>query len=441
MRLCLGMPLLLLPLACTPLSNGEESGPATKTTVPEWISLENGLTVLIRPVEDAKEIALVVLYKIGGDHDPKGHSGMAHMIEHIAVTAAAGTGQARTAEEFFGRYRSGCNAQTGDRYTVVATVFPKADLKDELREAAARMGDLRLTSADLDRERPRVLAEIANMFGRIPSLSVLNHARELIRPTPQGGRKGGLPEHIAAITREEIQLRYERYYKPRNAILVLAGGIDAATARAAVVESFAKLPPGQEIPPPSEPDTPKFGSLQELAAESPQAQAEACLAYRAPDPASDLYAPFLVLASRLWAGSSKLESEPGRAPIYFPLLDDPAILGVTTRRNRGETSRQTLDRLEAFMAETVEPKLGGNEGASAQQAFGFFLGTTRLPDPLLVTNLYGVAFSLARREQLGIDPARLNRALSTVTDQELRRAAKEFFAPGRHAEAWIKTKN
>lgn len=439
MRLCLWMtPLLMLPLACTSLSDGEE--PDTKTVVPEQIQLENGLTVIVRPIESAKEIALVVLYKIGGDHDPKGRSGLAHTIEHILVTAAAGTGRARTAEEFFGRYRSGCNAQTGDRYTVVATVFPKADLKDELHEAAARMGDLRLTDADLDREQPRVLAEIANMFGRIPSLSVLNHARELIRPTPQGGRKGGLPEHIAAITREEIQLRYERYYKPRNAILVLAGGIDTATARAAVVESFAKLPPGQEIPPPTEPDTPKFGGLQELAVGAPQAQAEACLAYKAPDPASDLYAPFLVLVSRLLAGASKLDGEPGRTPIYFPLLDDPAILGVTGRLNRGETPRQTLERLEAFMAEMVEPKLGGNEGASAQQAFGFFLGTTSLPDTLLVTNLYGVAFSLARRAQLGIDPTRLNRALSTVTDQKLRRAAKEIFAPGRHAGAWITTK-
>ena len=145
MRLCLWMPLLLLPLACTPHSDGEE--PDAKTVIAERVQLENGLTVIVRPIEGAKEIALVVLYKIGGDHDPKGRSGLAHMIEHVSITAAAGTGRARTAEEFFGRYRSGCNAQTGDRYTVVATVFPKADLKDELREAAARMGDLRLTGA------------------------------------------------------------------------------------------------------------------------------------------------------------------------------------------------------------------------------------------------------------------------------------------------------
>ena len=45
------------------------------------------------------------------------------------------TTPARTAEAFFQRYRAGCNAQTGDRYTVFATVFPKGDLEKELTEA------------------------------------------------------------------------------------------------------------------------------------------------------------------------------------------------------------------------------------------------------------------------------------------------------------------
>jgi hypothetical protein len=41
------------------------------------------------------------------------------------------------------------NGQTGDRYTVFAAVFPKNDLELELKDAAARMGDLRLSADDL----------------------------------------------------------------------------------------------------------------------------------------------------------------------------------------------------------------------------------------------------------------------------------------------------
>src|SRR5262249_30232201 len=66
---------------------------------------------------------------------------------------------------------------------------------------------------------------------------------------------------------------------------------------------------------------------------------------------------------------------------------------------------------------------------------GLILGLRDFPDAALGHNPYGVAFSLARRDQLGLDPARLGRALDAVTDRDLRRVAAEVFAPGRHAGA------
>src|SRR5690349_4628961 len=81
--------------------------------------LENGLTVILCPVTGAVETALVVMYSMGGDQDPKGMSGLAHLIEHAYVTAAAGSEKARTADEFANRYNGAWNAQTGDRHTLI----------------------------------------------------------------------------------------------------------------------------------------------------------------------------------------------------------------------------------------------------------------------------------------------------------------------------------
>jgi len=52
-------------------------------------------------------------------------------------------------------------------------------------------------------------------------------------------------------------------------------------------------------------------------------------------------------------------------------------------------------------------------------------------------NPYGVAFSLGRRIQLGIEPARLAKALGAVTEKDLRRVADEVFAAQRHAAAFV----
>jgi zinc protease len=408
----------------------------------ERYRLDNGLTVIVRPIEGADNVAVVVLYNIGGDHDPQGRSGLAHLVEHVYVTAAAGKEPARTVTDIVKRYPSGFNAQTGDRYTVLATVGPKADLDKELRDAAARMGNLRITDADLEREKPRILDEVANMFGRIPSLGAMNNARELLRPTPRDGRKGGVPEHVKAATLKEVQQHWEQYYKPRNAILVVAGGLDANATREAITTYFAKLPKGVKPPAPAEQDKTKYSAVRELAVESivDTAGPEICLAYAAPKPTNDLYPAYLVLMTRLVVKGGNFPIGTKRAPVHAPLLDDPAVVYVARPAKKDESMKEAVASLEEFVAKTIEPKLQPGEQAQPEQMFGFFLGLGEIPEAQLRGNPYGVAFTLGRREQLGIDPAKLKKALEAVTEDDLRRAAKEIFGPDRHTAAFLTIK-
>ena len=204
------------------------------------------------------------------------------------------------------------------------------------------------------------------MFGRMPSLGAVNIARELIRPSPRGGRKGGLPEHVQAITLDDVQTHWKRYYKPRNAILVLAGAVDEASARQAVIAHFARLAAGETIAEPGEPGTPQTGAIRELSVRSlqPQAGPVACLAYAAPEPGSELYAPFLVLVARFCAASAQPGAGGGtdRPSVYFPLLEDPAVLGVSVTAKPGETAAAAIARLESFVADTISPPLRGRRG-------------------------------------------------------------------------------
>jgi zinc protease len=432
------------PPRMDPAAQKQSAAPAADPSPPERgverFRLANGLKVILRPIKGSGNTALVVVYSIGGDHDPDGRSGLGHAIEHIYLTAAAGARKARTSEELFGRYPAGANGQTGDRYTVFATVFPKRELDQELGDAAARMVALRVTADDLERERPRLLGEITNMFEGFPTLAAMNNARELVRPMPGGGRHGGKPEQIRAITSGEIQARLNRYYKPRNAIVSLAGDFDPAAARKAVESHFRSLPAGEEIPAPREPGASKFFvPVREKAARPVESDGEptACLAYLAPRPGSELYAPFLVLVSRLWAGASRLGgSGVTGSPVFFTPLDDGSVVAISATVKRGEIAAKAFERIEKFVASTIEPKLGAGERDAVKQQLGMILGLGDVPDALLGQNPYGVAFSLARRDQLGLDPARLGRSLDAVTDQDLRRVAEEIFAPGRHAGAF-----
>ncbi len=267
------------------------------------------------------------------------------------------------------------------------------------------------------------------MFVRIPALAAMNQARWRLRPVPLN------PLDLDKVTIDELRAHWNRYYKPRNATLALAGALDPAAARAAITAYFGSLPGGEAAPTPNEPRYQIFSTTgQTIESPIPGAYPMACVGYTAPQPGSDLYAPLLVLVSRLLAAASKLgEGGPTGSPVYFAPLDDGTVVAVSAKVQSGESNDQAIGRLEAFVAETIAPKLRDSERAAARQQFARLLGLGDLPDIFLVGNPYGVALSLARREQWSLDVAKLNRALDALTEQDLRRAAAEIFATTHHS--------
>jgi len=418
--------LFLLAVAAALLAGCRANPPSV-----EPAHLANGLTVILRPVSDTSDVALVVLYSIGEGQDPEGESGLAHLVEHCYVTTAAGETPARGIQEYTAQYPQGWNAQTGDDYTVFGCVFPRANLKEELRDAAARMGDLRIDESDLQREKPRLFDELANMYGGIPALAARNLARERVSPSPRGGLKGGIEEQIASLHAARVRSWWQRYYKPANATLVLAGDFSAPEARQLVADCFGGIPAGEPAPPLPDRPEPSLPAMDTVHVESTAADAApaACIAFAAPTPKSDLYAPLLVLAARLWSRAAELGTPPAWGPpVAFAPLDDPAAITISIPLRPGETPEQVIARLQTFVLGVAQPYLDAADIQAAEGAFGLPLGLVDLPDAALAQNLYGTAFSLGRRAQMGINPAALGSALRRMTADDVGRAANGVFS-------------
>jgi zinc protease len=433
---------LALGLACAamvPLFAGDDK----KDRPPvERFRLDNGLRVHLRPVAGAKFTALVLLYDVGGDHDPAGRSGLAHVVEHLYCTAAAGDVPARSFADIVQRYPRGQNFQTGDRYTVLATVFAPSETERELKEAAARMGDLRPAAEDLARELPRIDEELRNMFAGIPALAAANRARELVRPTPEGGRKGGRMEHINAMTLDELKQRWRDCYRPDNAVLVVAGAVDVPATRKAIEKSFGKLARAGKLPAVHERGKAAAGRVEEVAVKSIVAGAEStfAVAYRAPAPMSEMYAPFLVLVARLIQERAKLEPDAKHFPIVFAPLDDPEVLTFRLKVGDKDGTKELLKRVQEFVAAAAKAEVTAGDQQRTALLFARQLGTSQLPDALLAEDPYGVAFALGRQEQLAIDPTALAKALQAVTTEQVQRAAREVLGESRGGAVlvWVK---
>ena len=410
--------------------------------IPAPYKLDNGLTIILRPVPTANQVALVVLFNLGGDHDPVGKSGRAHLLEHLYCTAAAGDAPARDTMQLQKRYVAGWNAQTGFDYTVFAGVVESKQFAAELKDAAARMNNLRITEADLNREVPRVLAELGNMYSGMPSLAGLNHVRMQLQPIPQGGRFGGAPEHIETMTLDELQRFWKDYYKPNNAVLAIAGGFDVTQARKLIDQNFGQIPPGKLPPTKPSKSEAKTGTIRRVAVKPAisNATGTAAIGYTAPPPGSKEYAPFLIAVSRLWANTQNF-FQPGKTPpVYYTPLDDGTMIGLQTDLRADTDTKSVLNELDQRLHAALTSKLTPEDKQRALNSMAL-LGTVDMRDTMWIQNLYGLAFSVGRRYQLELDGNELRVAIQRVTDADMQHLATSIFAPEKRETIIVELEN
>ena len=412
--------------------------PTLFAETPEPYKLDNGLTVILRPVPTASKVALVVLFNLGGVHDPMGRSGMAHLIEHLYVTAATGETPARDARQFMERYPAGWNALTGFDFTVIAGVVEPAQFAEELTDVAARMSDLRITETDLEREVPRVLQELQNMYGGIPSLAGLNHARALLYPIPQGGQYGGAPAHVQTITLNELQQFWKDYYKPNNAFLIIAGKFDPAEARKSIHANFNQIPTGKQ--PPTQPPTPtaKTGGVHRITVKPMVKDATriAAIGYTPPTIGNEEYAPFLIVVSRLWSSRQRTFQMGKVQPVYYIPLMDPTTFALQAELSDEEDSKTVLSELNQHLHTAFTSKLTPQDKQQTLNIFSSLFGKLER-----ILDLQSFAFTVGRQYQLQIDNQALIDAVQRVTDADIQLLAASIFAPEKRVTVIIELEN
>jgi zinc protease len=387
-----------------------------------FVTLANGLRLATRPVAGTSDVAVVVLYEIGEGHDPEGRSGLGHLVEHVLVTAPALAAPRRTLEETRDRYARGFRAHTGEDATVIGVVAPRERLEAELAELAARMADLRPEEGDLARERANIADELGAMYERTPPLVAGNRARDMVFPPAPGARRGGTLEGLAAVDAALVRARLARFYRPANAIVVLAGAIEPAAALARARALFEPIPTGERPPAPRRPEPAAApGSPLEVALasdpERPRARALArplaAAALAAPRPDDPDFAPYLLLVTRLAVRGLR-----ARVQLRFAPLEDARVATLSTEEGSAA--------IGAFLAAAVpEVARGAPSEAEAEVAASLVLGNDREMAEL------EAAFRPAVARHLGIEAAALRRALGRVGGADLARAARAWLDPAR----------
>jgi zinc protease len=234
-----------LTLAACATSSAPQGPGAALQVAPLQFSmrtLPNGLRVYSMPDANTANVSVQVWYDVGSVDDPAGRSGFAHLFEHIMFKSTRNM-PAETVDRLTEDVGGFNNASTYDDFTNYYEVVPANHLNRALWMEAERMSSLVIDPATFDSERDVVKEELrqrilASPYGRLFGF-YMSQANFSVHPY---GRPGiGSIEDLDAATVEDVRAFHATWYRPDNAVLVVAGNFNPAQLDQWVNEYFGDI--------------------------------------------------------------------------------------------------------------------------------------------------------------------------------------------------------
>ncbi|HZX78957.1 pitrilysin family protein [Lysobacter sp.] len=242
---------LVLALA-TALGGGVSFAPATALAAPkasvdipyEEFTLPNGLRVVVHTDRKAPIVAVNLWYHVGSKDEPAGRTGFAHLFEHLMFN-----GSENHKGEYFGPFEmvgaTDMNGTTNSDRTNYFQNVPTTALDMALWMESDRMGHLlgAIDQKTLDEQRGVVQNEKREGENQ-PYGQVWDELGKSLYPKthPYHHSTIGSMADLNAASLEDVKGWFRTWYGPNNAVLVLAGDIDVATAKEKVTRYFGDIP-------------------------------------------------------------------------------------------------------------------------------------------------------------------------------------------------------
>ncbi len=204
--------------------------------------LENGMQVVVIPDRRAPVVTHMVWYRAGSADEETGKSGIAHFLEHLLFKRTKNTpaGEfSRKIAEIGGEE----NAFTTVDYTAYYQKVTPQALPTMMALEADRMVNLELVEADITTERQVILEERRQRVDNEPG-GILSEAMNaaLYRNHPYGRPIIGWQHEMEQLSLADAVEFYKRYYRPSNAILIVAGDVDPDAVHELAKSTYGAIP-------------------------------------------------------------------------------------------------------------------------------------------------------------------------------------------------------
>lgn len=366
---------------------GKDTGPAQRHI------LENGLTVLIKPISRVPVASFWVWYRVGARNEVPGITGISHWVEHMLFK---GTPTYKPGEIFrtVNKHGGTLNGFTWIDYTAYYETLPSGKVLIGADIESDRMQNALFDPDNVQSERTVILSERQGNENQPTFFLREDVVSTSFKAHPYGQGVIGWTSDLEQITREDLYRHYQRYYVPNNATVVVAGDVDPDRLLDDIRERFGEIPAG-EMPPAVRTIEPDQQGERRVRLSRPAPTASFLRAYRAPAASSPDLPAIVVLDSVLSGGKGMSMGGSGT----------------------GRSSRL----YQALVASGLASSAGSSVGLTIDP-YLFTVSATLIP-----------GIELARVEEV-VDRELERVRTETVPDDELRRAIKQLRAQWAYGE-------
>lgn len=216
-------------------------GAAAKLLDVKTFELDNGLQAAVIENHKAPVALLQVYYKAGSLYDPVGKGGIAHLLEHLMFR-----GTKKLPDKAFNRLTEEHGAENNAYTTYAETAYYEftdvGKLELMLAIEADRMAGLVISDEAFATERDIVLQERRQRYETNPVPLFYESLNSLLwQDGAMANPVSGKPKEILNLSKADAEEFYRRYYRPDNALVIIAGDVGFDEAKVLVKKYFGKL--------------------------------------------------------------------------------------------------------------------------------------------------------------------------------------------------------
>ncbi len=427
--------LLLSAATQAQTANPTTTSPAKREVkIPiQQYTLKNGLRIVLSEDHSAPVYSICVTYDVGSRDEKPGHTGFAHLFEHMMFQGSENVGKG---EHFILIDNNGgdMNGTTNEDRTNYFESLPSNQLDLALFLEADRMKSLAVTQANLDNQRNAVQEERRLRVDNQP----YGKTSEAVGETAYDnfGYKHstiGSMDDLNAASLDDVKGFFKSYYAPNNAVLALVGDFKTDEALAKIKEYFEDIPAQSAPTRPDMTEPPQTAERRKTVEDNFAQIARIDIDYKIPSYDSPDYMPLSVAMRILGSGQSsrlyqKLVKEKEQAANVFA--------NAGSRRATGLAAVIALVR-PGVKLEDIEQTIYGELGKlQSEPVADWELEKVRMryrhDHAQQLSSSLSRAVTLAYFTMAWNDPNVINTEearLDSVTKEDILRVAKKYLTP------------